>query len=197
MTLPDEHLMRLVKADDVRAFDALVKRHRPAVTSLARHSCGPDLADDVTQAAFISLWQHRGKYVAGRGTPRSWLLAIARNRGIDMMRSRASLQRHMVCVDPHGWMAAVGEEPQSTDTPDLQVEREESSAEVKRMLEELPGAQRAVIELAYLDGMSQQEIADRLGIPLGTVKGRLRLGLAKLRTAWDREPEPARLATAA
>src|SRR5215210_5511768 len=118
MTLPDEHLMRLVKADDVRAFDALVKRHRPAVTSLARHACGPDLADDVTQAAFISLWQHRGKYVAGRGSPRSWLLAIARNRGIDMMRSRASLHRHMVCVDPHGWMVAVGDDSQVAEGPD-------------------------------------------------------------------------------
>ena len=189
--------MRLVKADDVRAFDALVRRHRPAVASLARHACGADLADDVTQAAFISLWQHRGKYVPGRGSPRSWLLAIARNRGIDMMRSRASLHRRTVCVDPHGWMVAIGDESRLGEAPHVQVEQEESSAEVRRMLEELPPAQRVVIELAYLDGMSQQEVADRLGIPLGTVKGRLRLGLAKLRVAWKREPAPELLANAA
>jgi RNA polymerase sigma-70 factor (ECF subfamily) len=197
MTLPDELLMRRLKADDVRAFDTLVQRHRRAVTSLARHACGPDLADDVAQAAFVSLWQHRGKYVAGRGSLRSWLLAIARNRGIDMMRSRASLHRHTVCVDPHGWMVAVGDQSQVTDAPDVQVERKESSAEVRRLLDELPPAQRTVIELAYLDGLSQQEIANTLGIPLGTVKGRLRLGLAKLRAAWESDPEPALLANAA
>ena len=189
--------MHRVKADDVRAFDALVKRHRPAVTSLARRACGADLADDVAQAAFVSLWQHRGKYVPGRGSPRSWLLAIARNRGIDMMRSRASLHRHAVCVDPHGWMVAVGDDSQVTEAPDVQVEREESSAEVSRLLDALPPAQRVVIELAYLDGMTQQEIADVLGVPLGTVKGRLRLGLAKLRAAWEAEPEAGPLANVA
>jgi RNA polymerase sigma-70 factor (ECF subfamily) len=196
-TLPDEHLMQRLQADDVRAFDALVKRHRPAVTSLARHACGADLADDVAQAAFVSLWQHRGKYEAGRGSPRSWLLAIVRNRGIDMMRSRASLHRRIVCVDPHGWTITVGDQSQATDTPDVQVERKESSAAVRRLLETLPPAQRAVIELAYLDGLSQQEIARTLGLPLGTVKGRLRLGLEKLRAAWAVDDRPAPLLRAA
>jgi RNA polymerase sigma factor (sigma-70 family) len=104
-----------------------------------------------------------------------------------MMRSRASLHRHMVCVDPHGWMIAVGDQSEVAEAPDLQVEREESSAAVRRLLECLPPAQRAVIELAYLDGLSQQEIANTLSVPLGTVKGRLRLGLEKLRAAWGQD----------
>jgi RNA polymerase sigma-70 factor (ECF subfamily) len=94
-------------------------------------------------------------------------------------------------------MVAVGDDSQVAEGPDVQVEREESSAEVRRLLDALPPAQRTVIEHAYLDGMTQQEIADALGVPLGTVKGRLRLGLAKLRAAWDAHSEPSLLATAA
>src|SRR3954462_5220992 len=105
-SLPDEQLMALVKDGDVRAFDELVRRHYGAVTNIARRTCGADLADDVAQAAFISLWQHSGTYFAERGSVRRWLLAIVRNRGIDLMRSRASRQRLSVPADPHGWMLA-------------------------------------------------------------------------------------------
>jgi RNA polymerase sigma-70 factor (ECF subfamily) len=185
--IPDERLMMLLKGGEVRAFDALVKRHRGAVTSFARYSCGPELADDVAQAAFVSLWQHRCKYRAERGSPRSWLLAIVRNRGIDMMRSRASRQRHVVSADPHGWIVAVADGTLVAEAPQLQIERDESSAAVRRLLDGLPPAQRIVIELAYLDGLTQQEIARTLAVPLGTVKGRLRLGLAKLRAAWGED----------
>jgi RNA polymerase sigma-70 factor (ECF subfamily) len=183
--IPDEHLMLRAKEGDIRAFDVLVARHRVAITSLARSACGPDLAEEVAQSAFVSLWQHRDKYVADRGSVRSWLLTIVRNRGIDLMRSRASRQRLVVAADPHGWMVAVADEVAADEEPHMAVERAESDAAMSRLLSELPPAQRAVIELAYLDGMSQQQIARVLGIPLGTVKGRLRLGLGKLRAAWD------------
>jgi RNA polymerase sigma-70 factor (ECF subfamily) len=186
--------MALVNEGDTAAFDALVGRHRQAVLSLARYACGPDLADDVAQAAFVSLWQHRGKYICERGAVRGWLLAIVRHRGIDLMRSRASRQRLTVSADPHGWMVAVADETHEAEPPQAHVEREESQAEVQQLLSTLPPAQRTVIELAYLDGLSQQEIAHRLAIPLGTVKGRLRLGLEKLRAAWgphERREAPA------
>jgi RNA polymerase sigma-70 factor (ECF subfamily) len=186
--MSDESLMLLAQDDDKQAFDALVRRHRAAVVALARHSCGSDLADDVAQAAFVSLWQHRSKYFPERGSVRSWLLAIVRNRGIDLMRSRASRQRLVVAADPHGWMVAVADEAPADEAPHAHVERAESDLGVSRLLAELPPAQRAVIELAYLDGLSQQEIARLLAIPLGTVKGRLRLGLGKLRAAWDSAP---------
>jgi RNA polymerase sigma-70 factor (ECF subfamily) len=184
-TVPDERLMLRAKDGDIHAFDVLVARHRTAVTSLARYACGADLADDVAQTAFVALWQHRHKYRADRGSVRSWLLAIVRHRGIDLMRSRASRQRLVVAADPHGWMVAVADEALGDDAPHVHVERAESDAAMSRLLATLPDAQRTVIELAYLDGLSQQQIALALGIPLGTVKGRLRLGLGKLRRAWD------------
>jgi RNA polymerase sigma-70 factor (ECF subfamily) len=173
--------MRLVKRGDVRAFDELVGRHRAAVVLLARRSCGADLADDVAQAAFLSLWEHRGSYFPERGSVRGWLLAIVRNRGIDLMRSRASRSRHTVTADPHGWMLAVADQALVAEPPHAEVVRAESDATVHRLLSALPPAQRTVIELAYIDGLSQQQIASSLAIPLGTVKGRLRLGLEKLR----------------
>ena len=181
--LPDEHLMRLAKNGDVRAFDELVARHRAAVISIARRTCGADLADDVAQAAFLALWQHRGTYFPERGSVRQWLLAIVRNRGIDLMRSRASRRRYTVTADPHGWMLAAADEAMIAEPPHAEVVRAESEANVHRLLTALPPAQRTVIELAYIDGLSQQQIASSLAIPLGTVKGRLRLGLEKLRTA--------------
>src|SRR3954469_25949823 len=102
--IPDEHLMLRAQGGDVRAFDVLVARHRTAATAIARRACGADLADEVAQAAFVSLWQHRDKYRPERGSVRSWLLAIVRNRGIGLMRSRASRAGLVVCADPHGWM---------------------------------------------------------------------------------------------
>ena len=181
--LPDEQLMDLVKDGDVRAFDTLVGRHRAAVVSRARRACGPDLAEEVAQAAFLSLWQHRGMYVPERGSVQRWLLTIVRNRGIDLMRSRASRGRHTVTADPHGWILTAADEARVAEPAHMEVVRAESDANVQRLLTALPPKQRAVIELAYIDGLSQQQIASSLAIPLGTVKGRLRLGLEKLRAA--------------
>ena len=196
-SLSDEQLMVLVKDGDVRAFEVLVNRHRSAVATLARYACGVDLADEVAQAAFLSLWQHRSKYAAERGNVRSWLLAIVRHRGIDLMRSRASRQRHTIPADPHDWLVVVADQGRVGEAPYAQVERAESGATVHRLLAGLPPAQRTVIELAYLEGLSQQEIARSLAIPLGTVKGRLRLGLEKLRAAWGTQDErPLALAAA-
>jgi RNA polymerase sigma-70 factor (ECF subfamily) len=182
-SLRDEQLMALVKDGDVRAFDVLVSRHRAAVLSRAGHACGWDLAEEVAQAAFLSMWQHRSKYLPDRGSVRSWLLTIVRNSGIDLMRSRASRLRLSVSADPHGWMLAAADEAQAAEPPHVELVRAESEQNVHRLLTALPPAQRTVIELAYIDGMSQQQIASDLSIPLGTVKGRLRLGLEKLRAA--------------
>ncbi|MEA2468795.1 MAG: hypothetical protein QOJ57_2921 [Thermoleophilaceae bacterium] len=187
--LPDERLMQLAQDGDVAAFDALVGRHRPAVVALARYACGPELAEEVAQSAFVSLWQHRGKYSFERGSVRGWLLTIVRHRGIDVMRSRASRQRLTVSADPHGWMVGVADERLASEPPHAYVEREESHAEVRRLVASLPPAQRTVIELAYIHGLSQQEIAVELAIPLGTVKGRRRLGLEKLRGQFARRDE--------
>jgi RNA polymerase sigma-70 factor (ECF subfamily) len=183
--LSDGHLMLLVKGGDVGAFEALVRRHRSAATSLARHLFGPDLAEDAVQAALVALWQHRASYRAERGTPRSWLLGIVHHRGVDLVRSRASRQRHMVSMDHAGW-AWLADTTPSSEPVHVQLERAETQAEVRRLVAALPPAQRTVIEMAYFGALSQQEIADRLALPLGTVKGRMRLGIEKLRAAWKR-----------
>ena len=178
----DERLMQLAMDGDRAAFDTLVGRHRPAVVALARYACGDDLAEEVTQAALVSLWQHRHKYSLERG---SVPLLAARDRAQPRDRPdarAASRQRLSVSADPHGWMLDVADRALVAEPPHAEVEREESDAEVQRLLAELPPAQRTVIELAYLDGLTQQEIALALAVPLGTVKGRLRLGLSKLRT---------------
>src|SRR3954447_9282316 len=123
--VPNEYLMLRVKGGDIRAFDVLVARHRTAVTALARHACGTDLADEVAQSAFVSLWQHRAKYRPERGSGRSWLLAIVRNRGIDLLRPRHARQRVLVAADPHGCMLALADEGAVDDAPHAHVERAE------------------------------------------------------------------------
>jgi RNA polymerase sigma-70 factor (ECF subfamily) len=168
------------------------------VTSLARHVAGVDLADDVAQAAFVALWRHRGQYRAERGTPRSWLLTIVRHRAIDQLRSRTARQSHTMCMDPEGWIGIADEGP-SAEPAHVHVERSESRAAIRRLLATLPPEQRGVVELSYFGGLSQQEIANRLEIPLGTVKGRLRLALQKLRAGWDQgeDARPDRMLAAA
>jgi RNA polymerase sigma-70 factor (ECF subfamily) len=184
----DAELMRRVRDGDARAYDVLVRRHRPAVRSLARYACGPDLADDVMQAAFVSLWENRAKFDVDRGSVRAWLLAIVRHRGIDQLRMRATRIRHTTSIDERAWFE-LPDDGVVSEPAHLQVERAESGAQLHQALRRLPPDQRQVIDLAYFEGLSQQQIADRLGVPLGTVKGRSRLALGKLRSAW-RQAEP-------
>jgi RNA polymerase sigma-70 factor (ECF subfamily) len=180
----DERLMERVQGGDARAYEALVTRHRSAVAAVARGACGPDLADDVAQVALLAAWQHSASYRAERGTPRAWLLGIVRNRGIDQIRSHASRQRHTAALDPHGFIGIV-DTSEAGEPAHEQLERAELQAAVRRLLADLPRPQREVLELAYFRGLTHTQIAERLGVPAGTVKGRLRLGIAKLRRGWD------------
>jgi RNA polymerase sigma-70 factor (ECF subfamily) len=90
-----------------------------------------------------------------------------------------------VSVDPQGWAGIAETAPATAEPVHVQLERGETERAVRRLLAELPAEQRQVLELAYFWGLSQQQIASRLEVPVGTVKGRLRLGIAKLRRAWD------------
>lgn len=187
MALSDEHLMIRVQNRDVRAYELLVERHRGAVATAARCTCGPQLADDVAQVAMLALWQNSDSYRPGRGTPRTWLLGIVRNRGIDHLRSQASRRRRTVCMDPNGWIG-IADESSAAEPADVQVVRSEEGTAVRRLLATLPDEQRQVVEMAYFWGLSHGQIAERLDVPVGTVKGRLRLALSKLRRGWDGEP---------
>ena len=169
--------MTLVERNDADAFAVLYDRHGGAAYSLAHRIVGDSaIAEDVTQEAFLSVWRSGARFDAARGSVRSWTLGIVRNRAIDALR-RASGPAPKLDLDDD---AALEARP-SDELTDSQAIRRETSRRVQGALRELPAEQSEVIGLAYFGGFTHSEIADMLGMPLGTVKGRMRLGLEKIR----------------
>ena len=155
-------------------------RHSRAAYSLAFRilgSAGP--AQDVVQEAFLSSWRTSAAYDAARGSVRTWILTVVHNRAIDAVR-RASVPGRALAADPDAGDEIVAEE--RTDTV---VEQRESQRIVRSALHGLPEEQRQVLELAYFGGFTHTEIAEILSLPLGTVKGRMRLALEKMRAALE------------
>ncbi|MGH2888452.1 MAG: sigma-70 family RNA polymerase sigma factor [Solirubrobacteraceae bacterium] len=176
--LADEDLMALVHAGDARAFELVFDRHAGAAFSLAYRMCGSRArAEEVAQEAFLSLWRSVARYEPARGSVRSWILAVVHNRAVDALRHELARGARDVHDDR---LAARVRAPQLTDT---EVGRRDEAQRVRAAVDELPGDQRRVIELAYFGGFSHSEIAAMLDLPTGTVKGRMRLGLAKLRVS--------------
>jgi RNA polymerase sigma-70 factor, ECF subfamily len=175
--LADEELMPLIGEKDAGAFEVFYDRHGAAAYSLAYRIVGERAAaEDVTQEAFVSIWRSGARYDRARGSVRSWTLGIVRNRAIDLLRSRSGKAPKLGFDDE----AALEQRP-SGDSTDEEALRRETTRELRGALGQLPGEQSKVIELAYFGGFSQAEIAAMLGVPLGTVKGRMRLGLEKIR----------------
>jgi RNA polymerase sigma-70 factor (ECF subfamily) len=175
--LADEELMPLIGAKDPEAFEVFYDRHGGVAYSLAYRIVGEKAAaEDVTQEAFISIWRSGARFDRARGSVRSWMLSIVRNRAIDALRSRAGKAPKLTFDDD-----AVLEQRPSGELTEDEAMRRETATEIKGALGELPGEQSKVIELAYFGGFSQSEISRMLGVPLGTVKGRMRLGLEKIR----------------
>jgi RNA polymerase sigma-70 factor, ECF subfamily len=158
------------------AFVELYDRHSVAAYSLARRIVGVGDADDAVQEAFLTLWRSAATYDASRGAVRSWLLGMVRNRSIDTLRKlEVHARRRSGATNLDEWIEAPG-----TTTEDHAEQAERASA-VSEVLASLPTAQRTVVELAYFSGLTQQQIAARLSIPLGTVKSRTRLAFDTLR----------------
>jgi RNA polymerase sigma-70 factor, ECF subfamily len=177
--LADEDLMTLVDRQDPNAFAVLYDRHGGAAYSLAHRIVGdPAVAEDVTQEAFLSLWRTGARFDPARGSVRSWTLGIVRNRAIDSLRRSAGSAPKLNLDDD----ALLEREPAATLT-DAEAIRRETASRVRGALRELPSEQTEVIGLAYFGGFSHSEIAEMVGMPLGTVKGRMRLGLEKIRVA--------------
>jgi RNA polymerase sigma-70 factor (ECF subfamily) len=175
--LADEELMPLIGEKDARAFEVFYDRHGGAAYSLAYRIVGErPAAEDVTQETFVSIWRSGGRYDRARGSVRSWTLTIVRNRAIDLLRTRSGRAPKLGFDDE----TALEQRP-SAEFTDEEALRRETAEEVRGVLGELPGEQSKVIELAYFGGFSQSEIATMLEVPLGTVKGRMRLGLEKIR----------------
>ena len=172
--LADEDLMSLMDGGDAGAFAALYDRHSRAGYSLAYRMMGEkQAAEDLTQDAFLKVWRSAGGYRSERGSVRTWILSIVHNRGIDQIRSLASRRRTQDRVE----QAAPRSQPSEAFA---EAWRGYLSERVGEALATLPPEQREVITLARLHGRTHQEIARRLGLPMGTVKGRIRLGLKKL-----------------
>jgi RNA polymerase sigma-70 factor (ECF subfamily) len=175
--LADEELMPLIGAKDPEAFAVFYDRHGGVAYSLAYRIVGERAAaEDVTQEAFISIWRSGARFDRTRGSVRSWMLSIVRNRAIDFLRSKAGKAPKLTFDDD-----AILEQRPSEELTDEEAMRRETATEVRGALGQLPGEQSKVIELAYFGGFSQSEISRMLGVPLGTVKGRMRLGLEKIR----------------
>jgi RNA polymerase sigma-70 factor (ECF subfamily) len=177
--LADEDLISLVGDGDAQAFAVLYDRHSRAAYSLAyRMMNGRQAAEDLAQDAFLKVWRAATSYRADRGGVRTWILSIVRNRGIDQLRSSASRRRVQDRVEA------------TTDTwqPSeafAKTWRNSQREQVREALDTVPPEQLKVLALAYFSGYTHMEIAENLDVPLGTVKGRMRLGLKKLRDHFE------------
>ena len=173
--LADEDLMVLVEGGDADAFAALYERHCRLAYSVAHKLTGEkQAAEDVTQEAFLKVWRSADGYRPERGSVRTWILSVVRNRGIDQLRAKAPRRRMQEKVEA----SALRSEPSEAFA---QVWHEARLGRAREALEALPHVQQQVLELAHFSDLTHPEIAKRLGLPLGTVKGRMRLGLNKLR----------------
>jgi RNA polymerase sigma-70 factor (ECF subfamily) len=171
-------------AGDGAALAALYDRHARLVYSLALRIIGNEAdAEDVVQEVFAQVWRQAGRYDAMRGSVEAWFLTMARTRAIDRLRAHRARPDSGAGLPTSSELPAVIVDPADALTAARDAER------VRDALHELPLLQRLAIELAYFEGLTQSEIADRLEQPLGTVKTRIRLGLLKLRAALSSSTE--------
>lgn len=179
--MADEDLMSLMGGGDAEAFGALYDRHGRAAYSLAYRMMGErQSAEDLTQDAFLKIWRAAGGYRPERGSVRTWVLSIVHNRGIDQLRSSASRRRTQDRVE----QSAPRTQPSEAFA---EAWRNRQREQIREALNTLPSEQLKILELAYFSGYTHVEISNLLDLPLGTVKGRMRLGLKKIREYFDQE----------
>jgi RNA polymerase sigma-70 factor (ECF subfamily) len=173
----DRAVLALVTAGQLDALEELYDRYRTMAYSIAlRITADAALAEDVVQDAFLGVWRNAARYAEGRGSVKTWLLSIVHHRAVDAVRRRRPTTDLPEREDVP---------PPALTLPDIwaDVAAGLDRAEIARALATLSDVQREAIELAYWGGLTQQEIAERTGTPLGTVKSRVRLGLLALRRA--------------
>jgi RNA polymerase sigma-70 factor, ECF subfamily len=173
-------LLGRIAAGDREAFAQLFDQEAPTVLGLlTRLLRDRGRAEEVLQETFLQVWQQAGRYRQELARPRSWILMMARSRALDGIRARQSRERREETVEQ--WQGARVEEPVGT----AGLEEDEHRRRVAAALAGLPAEQRQCIELAFFDGLTHSEIAQRLAAPLGTVKSRILLGMNKLRHTLD------------
>jgi len=174
----DAALVLAIGRRDDAALAELYDRYGRLAFALAYRLLGErGAAEDVVQDAFLAVWRHAERYRPDRGAPRSWLMTIVHHAAIDRRRGRQRREHGDVPLDD----VAFGLESDEADTFETVAQGIEAE-QIRRALADLPAEQQQAIELAYFGGLTQQEIAARTGAPLGTIKGRIRLGLGKLRS---------------
>jgi RNA polymerase sigma-70 factor (ECF subfamily) len=181
--LSDEQLLEALGRRDLNALEALYDRYNKVAYSLAYRITGDrGTAEDVVQDAFLSVWRQAASFRRDRGAVRTWLMSIVHHRSIDRLRSSASSSTTI----PYD---ALPEDKEEANKPSIwQLAWNHVRGDlVRRALDQLPAEQKKSIELAYFSGYTQSEIAELMGVPLGTVKGRMRIGLQKLRTMLSLE----------
>lgn len=184
-TVSDEELMQRVQAGDVGAFEVLYDRFSADAFGFARAICGDsDRAEEAVQDGFLAVWRARASFNPSRGSARAWLLSVIRYRSFDVMRRTRRDDGLRASDEQLDYIQALGSI--SNDAA-----QHDEAGRVRSSLLGLPAAQREVITLAYFGGLTHTEIAARLQLPAGTVKGRMRLGLHKVRAELN-PPAPKR-----
>ncbi|MBF6600211.1 MAG: sigma-70 family RNA polymerase sigma factor [Dehalococcoidia bacterium] len=184
-TLRDDELMERLCARDLAAFEHLYDRYSDLVHSVVLRVVGDGyVAEDVTQDVFLRLWRKPEQFDVSRGKFVTWLLSVARNRSIDERRSHGRRLRHEALPATPDEDEALPSMRDDEDPALASVVADDRRA-VRQAMELLPPEQRLAISLAYFGGLTQQEIANTLGQPLGTVKTRIRLGMQKMRGALE------------
>ncbi|MCI0811572.1 MAG: sigma-70 family RNA polymerase sigma factor [Chloroflexi bacterium] len=173
--LTDEVLLQLLQVGNESALGALYDRYGKSAYSLAFRMLGDvHAAEDAVQEAFINIWRRAGSFSTARGTARTWIMAVVHHRSIDIGRKRRGIAPRELPLE----FERLPENPSDTWS---EVSNTLDGELLKRCLQQIPEDQRIAIELAYFEGYTQREISELKGIPLGTVKGRIRIGMAKLR----------------
>lgn len=170
--------MQLVARGDAGAFEVVYDRHATAVFSLAYRICGVHAAaEEIAQEAFLAIWRSGARYDRSRGSVRTWLLGVVHNRAIDMLRRTTVHDRRRTADEQ------AAERLEAPERTDVEAARREEARSMRTLVDALPSDQRRVIELAYFGGFTHEQIASMLELPLGTVKGRMRLALEKMRAS--------------
>lgn len=180
MQCSDQQLVSRIASGDRAAFAEFYDRHAPAVLGLLLRLLGQRAdADDVLQEAFLEVWRRAPQYDGARATPLGWLTLIARSRAVDHLRRRR----------PPNAPAPEAADVMLADPADG-LERREAAGCVRAALKQLPTEQRSAIGLAFFAGLTHEQVAQRLGVPLGTAKTRIRLGIQRLRALLDEVSVP-------
>jgi len=170
-------LHRVAASGDIEAFRKLFQSYAPRVKAyMMRQGADANTAEELAQETLLTVWRKASLYSGDKGSATTWIYTIARNLRVDRLRKETAWQP---------LPASVEEQASSDPAPDEQLAEAERRERVQRALRELPGDQSEVVVLSYIEGLSHSEIADRLGLPLGTVKSRMRLAYQKIREALE------------